>query len=102
MMANRSQRTSPVQTNSERPHRAKQEVVFKTRHKVGQGLHQEGARDGTGERLRLGHKLRNIGKAGTEPAAPQPTWPSPGPRGTAPSVSEHGEEPGIKAQMLKR
>ena len=31
---------------------------------VSQGLHQERARDGTGERLRLGDKLRDVGKTG--------------------------------------
>ena len=59
-MTKRSQRTSPVEINAESPDRAKQEVVIKTSRKVGQGLYQEGARDGTGERLRLGHKLWNI------------------------------------------
>ena len=60
----RSQRSSPVKINAERPYRAKQEVVIKTSRKVRQGLDQEGARDGTSERLRLGNKLRNVRETG--------------------------------------
>ena len=58
------QRPSPVKINAEGPHRAQKKVVIKTSRKIGQGLNQEGTRDGTGERLRLGNKLRYIREAG--------------------------------------
>ena len=49
--------------NAKSPYRAKQEVVIQTSSKIGQGLNQEGARDGAGERLRLGNELRDIRQA---------------------------------------
>ena len=63
-MAKGSQRSNPVQIDAESPDRPEQDVVIKTSRKIGQGWDQEGARDGTGERLRLGHKLRDIRKTG--------------------------------------
>ena len=60
----RRKRPSPVEINAECPHRAQEEVIIKTCRKIGQGLHQEGARDGTGERLRLGNKLWHIREVG--------------------------------------
>ena len=65
--ANGSDRTSPIQINVEGMHRTQQEIVIEVRCKIGQRRHQEGARDGTGERLRLGHKLRNIRDTGGGP-----------------------------------
>ena len=35
--------------------------------KIAQGLHQEGARDGRGEQLLVGHKLRNKRETGAWP-----------------------------------
>ena len=64
MMAKRSQGSRSVQIKAEHPDRAEQKVVIKTSRKIGQGLDQEGARDGTSERLRLGHKLWDIRKTG--------------------------------------
>ena len=103
-MAKRSQRISPVEINAECPHRAKQEVVIKTSRKVRQGLDQEGARDGTGERLpiwqqtaehtRGRHHRQQRLQSRKEPATPQPFWPWLRPRGTAPSASEHAEKHG--------
>ena len=63
-MAKRSQRRNPVQIYAKSPYRAKQEVVIQTSSKIGQGLNQEGARDGAGERLRLGNELKDIRKTG--------------------------------------
>ena len=63
-MAERRQRPSPLQIDVEGPHGAQKKVVVKTSRKVSQGLHQEGARDGTCERLRLGYELRNVREAG--------------------------------------
>ena len=65
-MAKRRQRPSPVKINAEGPHGAQKKVVIKTSCKVWQGLNQEGARDGTYERLRLGNKLRCIREAGIQ------------------------------------
>ena len=64
MMVKRSQGSNPVQIDVESPDRAEQKVVLKTSRKIRQGFDQEGARDGTGERLRLGHKLWDIRKTG--------------------------------------
>ena len=63
-MATWRQRPGPRQIQAEGPDRAQEEVSIKTCREVSQGLHQEGARDGTGERLRLGDKLRDVGKTG--------------------------------------
>ena len=60
-------KTRPIQINAEGTRRTQQEIVIEALHKFGQGLHQEGARDGMGERLRLGHKLRNIQETGVGP-----------------------------------
>ena len=63
-MAKRSQGSNPVQIDAESPDRAELKVILTTSHKIGQGFDQEGARDGTGERLQLGHKLWDIRKTG--------------------------------------
>ena len=65
-MAQRRQRPSPVQINAEGPHRAQKKVDIKTSCKVGQGLNQEGARDGTCEQLRLGNKLWYVRETGIQ------------------------------------
>ena len=38
-----------------------EQVIIQARRKIQKGLDQERARDGTRERLRLGHEFRNIG-----------------------------------------
>ena len=63
-MATWRQRPGLRQIQAEGPDRAQEEVSIKTSREVSKGLHQEGARDGTGERLRLGDKLRDVGKTG--------------------------------------
>ena len=62
--AKRRQSRETIQINAESPYRAEQEVIIQTSRKIRQGPDQEGARDGTRERLRLGHKVRDIRKAG--------------------------------------
>ena len=59
-----SQRQSPVEIDAKGTNRAKKQVIIQARRKIRQGLDQEGARDGTRERLRLGHEFRNIGETG--------------------------------------
>ena len=60
----RSQRQSPVKINAKGTNRAKKQVNIRARREIRQGLDQERARDGTRERLRLGHEFRNIGETG--------------------------------------
>ena len=57
--------------------RTEQESASKALRQSGQGLHQEGARDGMGERLRLGLKQRNIREAGAGPRKGKNTGESP-------------------------
>ena len=59
-----SQRQSPVEIDVMGMNRAKEQVTLQARRKIRQGIDQEGARDGSRERLRIGHKLRNIGETG--------------------------------------
>ena len=69
--------------NTKGTNRAKKQVNNQARRKIRQGLDQERARDGTRERLRLGHEFRNIGETGTTtnegkcvkvPGAPPHAW----------------------------
>ena len=57
--------------------RTEQESASKVPRQSGQGLHQEGARDGMGERLRLGLKQRNIRETGVGPRKGKNTGESP-------------------------
>ena len=66
-LGERDQQTRPIQRKAEGTRRTQQESVIKALRKIRQGLHQEGARDGMGERLLLGPKLRNIHERGVGP-----------------------------------
>ena len=54
--------------------RKQQESVSKALRQSGQGLHQEGARDGMGERLLLGLKPRNIRETGVGTPEREEHW----------------------------
>ena len=58
-----SQKQSPVERNAKGTNRAKKQVNIQARREI-QGLDQERARDGTRERLRLGHEFPNMGETG--------------------------------------
>ena len=66
-LCERDRQMRPMQIKAEDMRRTQQESVIKALRKIGQGLHQEGARDGMGERLRLGLKLRNTRETGIGP-----------------------------------
>ena len=66
-LGERDRQTRPIQRKAEGTRRTQQESVIKVLRKIRQGLHQEGARDGMGERLLLGPKLRNIRERGVGP-----------------------------------
>ena len=63
----RERSTRPTQRMAEGTHRTKPESVSKAHRRSGQGHHQEGARDGTRERLRQGLQLRNKREKGDRP-----------------------------------
>ena len=69
--------------------------------KIGQGLHQEGARDGMGERLQLGLKLRNIRETGVGPRKGKNTGERPELSKTS-SRSEDHQETRRQLQGAKR
>ena len=63
----RERSTRPTQRTAEGTNRTKPESVSKAHRRSGQGHHQEGARDGTRERLRQGLQLRNKREKGDRP-----------------------------------
>ena len=63
----RERSTRPTQRTAEGTHRTKPESVSKAHCRSEQGHHQEGARDGTRERLRQGLQLRNKREKGDRP-----------------------------------
>ena len=66
-LGERDRQTRPIQRKAEGTRRTQQESDIKALRKIGQGLHQEGARDGMGEQLRRARKLRNIRETGVGP-----------------------------------
>ena len=63
----RERSTRRTQRTAEGTHRTKPESVSKAHRRSEQGHHQEGARDGTRERLRQGLQLRNKREKGDRP-----------------------------------